>query len=226
MSLQLYELEGRDDRRYSLFSWRVRLAFAHKGLAAEFVPVLLKDKERIAFSGGRTVPILRDGELVVRDSWRIACHLEDAYPDRAPLFGGEIGRGVTRVFADWVDRVLVPRIIPLLAVDAIENVHADDRDYFRGSMEKAFNATLEELAAERDRDIGRFRDLLSPLRRTLRGQPFVAGAAPAYADFVLFSLFRWAAIMSPFAILASDDTVLDGWRARLAAFADAAASAR
>jgi glutathione S-transferase len=225
MSLRLYELKGRDDRRYSLFSWRARLALAHKGVGAEFVPVLLKDKERIAFSGGRTVPILQDGDIVVRDSWRIACHLEDKYPDRPSLFGGSVGRGVTRTFADWVDRALVPRIISLLAVDAVNKVHPDDRDYFRVSMEKAFNGSLEEIASRRDREIDRFRELLSPLRRTLRDQPFIAGAEPAYADFVLFSLFRWCAIMSDFPALAADDTVLNVWRSKLATFADSEASA-
>ena len=35
----LWELGGRNDRRYSLFSWRTRMALAHKGLAFETRPV-------------------------------------------------------------------------------------------------------------------------------------------------------------------------------------------
>ena len=68
----------------------------------------MSDKAAIAFSGGKTVPVIRDGEAVVRDSWKIAEHLEARYPAE-PLFGGDIGRGVTHAFNTWVDRALVGR---------------------------------------------------------------------------------------------------------------------
>jgi hypothetical protein len=67
MSLILYELGGLDDCRYSLFSWRTRLALAHKGLAAEHRPVRVSDKAAIAFSGQTKVPTLRDGDEAVLD---------------------------------------------------------------------------------------------------------------------------------------------------------------
>jgi len=216
VTLKLFELEGRDGLRYSLFSWRSRLALAHKGLKAELVPVKLHEKERIAFSGGRTVPILCDGERVVRDSWAIACYLDERNPDAASLFGGGIGRGLTRSFADWVDRAIVPQVVSHLAVDGLARVHDDDRAYFRSSMEKAFGATLEHLAEDRERWVDGFRKTLAPLRRTLRDQPFVAGEQSAYADFVLYSVFRWAEVMSAFALLAPDDEVLRGWSGRIA----------
>ena len=224
MTLRLFELEGRDGLRYSLFSWRARLALAHKNLQAEFVPVLLHDKQRIAFSGGRTVPILCDGDLVIRDSWRIASHLEDAYPDRPTLFGDDVGRGLTRTFADWVDRTLVPQVVSQLALDAINNVHPDDRGYFRSSMEKAFGASLEYLAKDRERRVDKFRSTIGPLHRTLREQPYIAGPKPAYADFVLFSVFRWSELMSTFPVLASDDEILTHWLGRMRPLVDGNAS--
>ena len=72
--LTLYELKGAGGRFYSLFSWRTRMALAQKGLPFESHPVLMSDKAAIAFSGGKTMPILRDGETVARDSWKIAEH--------------------------------------------------------------------------------------------------------------------------------------------------------
>ena len=102
--ITLYELKGRDDRRYSLFSWRARMALSHKGLAFDTHPVLLSDKPAIAFSGGRTVPVLRDGETVVRDSWKIAEYLEAHYPDRPGLFGGPVGAGLSQTLNVWADR--------------------------------------------------------------------------------------------------------------------------
>src|SRR5436190_1643752 len=129
--IELWELKGKGDRRYSLFSWRTRLALKHKGLDFTSHPVAMSDKAAVAFSGGKTVPIIKDGETVIRDSWNIAEHLEDRYADRPSLFGGAIGRGVTRTFNSWVDRVLVGAMMAVVAADIYERIADEDRQFFR-----------------------------------------------------------------------------------------------
>ena len=42
----------------------------------------------------------------------------------------------------------------------------------------------------------------------------MAGATPAYADYVLFSVFQWARVMSPQELLAPEDP-LCRWRERM-----------
>ena len=148
MALILYELGGRDDRRYSLYSWRARMALAHKGLTPEYKPVHVSDKAAIAFSKQDKVPILIDGETVVQDSFRIALHLE-AHHGGPSLFGGEIGQALGRFFNSWVDRGLVPRLVPLVAVDVQGILDADDARHLRGVMEKAFGKTLERIVPHR-----------------------------------------------------------------------------
>jgi glutathione S-transferase len=39
MAIQLFELVGQDDRRFSPYCWRTRMALEHKELAYETVPV-------------------------------------------------------------------------------------------------------------------------------------------------------------------------------------------
>ena len=70
MSILLFELCGRNGAHYSQFSWRTRMALVHKGLSFESVPVRVSDKTAIAFSGQDKVPILKDGDHVVSDSWK------------------------------------------------------------------------------------------------------------------------------------------------------------
>ena len=211
MTLILYELGGLDGRRYSQFSWRTRLALAHKGLAAEVRPVAVSDKPAIAFSGQDKVPILVDGDKVVTDSWAIATYLEEAWPDRPSLFGGPIGLGLSRFVNSYVDRSLVPQLVPLMMIDVVACVGPEDARHLRGQIEGLFRRSLEDLAAARDSDILAFRRLLDPLRATLRGQPFLCGAQPAYADYILFSLFQWARIVSRFELLEPTDR-LAAWR--------------
>jgi glutathione S-transferase len=99
-------------------------------------------------------------------------------------------------------------------IDVIDCVDTEDGLHLRGQMEKAFRNTLETLAANRDTEIVAFRRLLDPARVTLRAQPFLSGSSPAYADYILFSVFQWARIVSCCDLLESGDAVAD-WRERM-----------
>src|SRR5437867_12398423 len=93
--MKLYDLAGaEDDLRFSPNCWRIKMALEHKGLAAETVPWRFVEKDVIAFSGQKAVPVLVDGEKIVSDSWEIARYLEHAYLDKPSLFGGPAGEGL------------------------------------------------------------------------------------------------------------------------------------
>lgn len=214
MALTLYELVGRDDRRFSPYCWRARFALAHKGLDYDVVPCRFTDKDRIAFSGQGRVPVLDDGGETLADSWRIACHLEDAYPDGPSLFGGAVGRGEALFLNAWADRVLHPRLIRLVIKDIFDHVAPADREYFRDSREKRFGARLEDMHAERDRHLPAAVDALAPLGTVLGTQPFVCGDAPAYGDYIVFGAFQWCRCISDYRIVEPDGPV-HAWRERM-----------
>ncbi|HKU45813.1 MAG TPA: glutathione S-transferase N-terminal domain-containing protein [Burkholderiales bacterium] len=211
--IQLWELKGRDGRRYSAYSWRTKMALKHKGLEWQSHPVLMSDKETIAFSGGKTVPVIKDGDTVVRDSWKIAEYLEERHPEKS-LFGGVIGRGVTLTFNTWADRVLIAAMMPVVVCDLYERVDPGDDAYFRRQFEGYLKSTLEEARGKRPEFESRLARQLEPMQAALKRQPFVCGAAPAYGDYILFSVFQWARIASPQDIFASSDP-LYAWRERM-----------
>ena len=82
-------------------------------------------------------------------------------------------------------------------------------------MEKAFGKPLEDLRGGRHVHVKEFRRALDPARSSLKIQQFLSGAAPAYPDYILFSLFQWARIVSTFDLIAAGDLALVGWRARM-----------
>ena len=87
--MKLYDLAGaEEDLRFSPNCWRIKMALEHKGLMAETIPWRFVEKDVIAFSGSKTVPVLVDGDRTVSDSWEIARYLETAYPEKRSLFGG------------------------------------------------------------------------------------------------------------------------------------------
>jgi glutathione S-transferase len=215
MNLMLYELVGTDeDRPFSPYCWRARMALAHKGLAAERIPWRFTEKGAIAPHGSEKVPVLLHRDRPVVDSWAIANYLEVAFPDRPSLFGGEGGRAVMRMMNWWGDIAVHGGIFPLIAADIPAHLAANDAAYFRASREARLGKPLEEVAAVRDEGVVHFRKSLDPLRLTLKTQPYLGGAAPNYADYIAFGGFQWARVVSPFKLLEANDAVY-AWRERL-----------
>jgi glutathione S-transferase len=213
--LKLYDLAGAEpDRRFSPYCWRIKLALAHKGLEVETTPWRFTDKATISFSQQGRVPVLVDGERWVNDSWTIAEYLETAYPDRPSLFGGAAGHALTRFHASWADSVLSAGLVKLVVLDIWNHVAPQDRDYFRQSREERFGKTLEQVVADRDKDVIAFRELLAPLRLALKAQSFLGGEAPLYADYAVFGGFQWCRCISDFKLLATDDPIY-AWRQRM-----------
>ena len=176
MALIFHERVGLDGRRISPFSWRIRYALAHKGLDPEVVPTRFADVARIrALSGQHFVPIIEDDGQVVHDSWSIACHLEDRFPDRPSLFGGAIGRGAARLVNIWSDTVLGRAMRRQIYADFIWCIDPGDRAYFRRSRETQLGMTLGTVQRRSRRGVAGLLEACAPLERTLSEQPFLAG---------------------------------------------------
>ncbi len=213
MPRELYELVGANDRRFSPYCWRARLALAHKGLTADTIAVGFTDKDKVAFSGQELVPVLRDGDEVICDSWDIACYLEDRYPDAPSLFGGAIGRAQARFFNAWAP-TMSATIMPMIVKDIHDRARPEDQAYFRQSRETRFGRTLEEIHAARDAQPALFAAAAAPLRAVLGEQPFLCGETPAYADYIVFGSFQTARLMSPARLVEPGDAI-HGWRERM-----------
>jgi glutathione S-transferase len=215
MPITMYDLAGAEaERRFSPFCWRARMALAHKGLEVETVPWRFTEKDKLPQPNDGRVPVIVDDGRTVHDSNAIAEYLEASYADRPPLFGGEIGRGLTRFVQNWTETVLHIGLIRLVVLDIHRHAAPQDQEYFRKSREERFNATLEDFVKDREARLPAFRASLDPLRRTVERQDFVAGKTPAYADYIVFGAFQWARAISDFELLAADDPVR-AWRTRM-----------
>jgi glutathione S-transferase len=215
MAITMYDLCGAEaERRFSPFCWRARLALAHKGLEVETVPWRFTEKKKLPQPNAGRVPVIVDGERVVHDSTAIADYLEERYPDRPSLFGGATGRALTRFVQNWTDTVVLNNLIRLVLLDIYAHIDPADREYFRRDREQRFGATLEDVVKDRAARLPAFRAGLDPLRRTVGRQEFLGGAAPTYADYIVFGAFQWARSISDFELLEDGDPVR-AWRGRM-----------
>ncbi len=213
--ITLYDLVLQDDRRPSPFCWRAKFALKHKGLAWRDEPMGFTEKEKIAFAQSQTVPVIHDGPKVVRDSWLIVRHLDQAYPDK-PLFEDEKALNYAHFVASWVDTAVQPALFPILVGDLYDRVRPADQAYFRESRGKRLGTTdfTSFQAKAREKGVTAFRAVLEPARRVLKEQPFLAGEHPTYPDYALAGAFLWGRIASPLDLLEADDPV-HGWRERM-----------
>ncbi len=207
MSIQLYDLATADPKlRFSPYCWRVKMALAHKGLTWDEVPSHFTDKDELPQPNAGTVPVLVDGNNVVGDSWAIAEYLDQRYPDK-PLFGCAESKSTALLIKFWIERTVQPFITRMGVGDFMETLHEKDKAYFRQTREKRFGMPIEEYMSNREHTREGFVAALEPLRAMLAEQPYLAGAHPAYADYIVFGALQWMRCGSPFPALKRDDPV-------------------
>ncbi len=196
MALTLYELVDGNGRRYSPYCWRIRMALAHKGLDAA-IELCWHSDTKLKFSGQSLVPVLADRERVVTDSWAIACYLDEAYADRPMLMEREQGRSFAKFLNNWTDTIIGRPLVRSLYLDIWKTLHSCvDRDEFRERREKRNGASLEALFANRNKDFEKLNRAIAPLEQLLTKQPFIAGSAPAYVDYIVFGTLQMPRLLN------------------------------
>ena len=213
--IELYDLVGADDRRFSSNCWRTQFALAHKGLAYTTVPTRFCDIKQIADGQFRTIPVIRIGDTYIGDSARIARELETRYPATPSLFGTGIGRTYAAHLEAWLSAAVSLPILRLIIADIAARVDPADTAYFHVSREKRFGMTLEQMtAAPRSERVDAVLAVLAPIRAALADQPFLGGASPLYPDYLIAANLLWARAMSPGPLLPPDDPIT-AWLGRV-----------
>ncbi|MHB1205072.1 MAG: glutathione S-transferase N-terminal domain-containing protein [Rhodospirillaceae bacterium] len=225
MGIILHELAFQNDILPSPYCWRVRLALEHKGLAYSTLPAAFTAIRTAAGGGHKTVPILEDqgrpDKPVVGDSWVIANYLEDTYPDRPPLFGAGEAKDPGRCYAlalqSWIQSAVMFPALKVIVLDIYDRIQPQDRGHFLETRERRFGMTLEAFTAGAlDEKVAAVRKALEPVRAVARERPFLSGAAPTYADYVVAGFFFWWRAVSPTQLLTADDP-LSPWFERILA---------
>lgn len=207
MSRILYSLCAADGRHYSPHVWKIIMALKHKGLDFELRPVSFAEIGQIEDGSFKSVPVLNDHGHIEGDSFEIAVHLEQAYPDGPSLFGGPGGLATARFIESFSQLVIHPPVSTVAVMDMHAMMSPEDQAYFRAAREKRFGKTLEEFYANRDVELEGLPGKLAPLRSVLATQPWMGGQSPLFADYILFGALQWGRVSTPTRLLAADDPV-------------------
>jgi glutathione S-transferase len=207
-NIRLHELVIDNGRCTSPYVWRVRYALAHKGLKFESVRMGFTDIPAQFDGKFKTVPIIELGDTVMNESWEIVEHLDQQFPDKPALFSGLGEIATVRFFDAWFTAEVMRRLFRVYIKDVHDCARPVDQAYFRSSREKNMKgATLESFTADRTAQLPALRTALNPLRSHLTKFPFIGGASPNYADYIVWSGFQWVASVSTLPMLAADDSL-------------------
>ena len=194
----------------------MRMALAHKGLESTSVVegVGFSQKYKLEFSSQELVPVIKDNDMIISDSWDIAVYLEKSYESPTSLFGTSNDFNQVKFISSWVDSQLHPLIARCVVRDILNVISPSEHEYFRTSREKRFGKSLEEVVADRENTRTTLKQTLYPMRKALEIAPFFGGENPTFSDYAIFGAFMWARVTSPFQLLELSDPIYN-WRERM-----------
>ena len=203
MPITIYDLCGANQsHRFSPYCWRVKMAIMHKEFQIEEIPTPFTKIPEIAGGISATVPVIEDGENTISDSWEIANYLEQTYPDRPTLFGGDQGMALTRFVESWVNMSVNPIIASLIVKDIHDILSPEDQMYFRESREKRFGKPLEAVQQNREERVKILARLIATIQPNFESSKnFLVVNTPLFADYILFGSLQWPHVSSSFELL-------------------------
>ena len=192
------------------------MALAHKGLESISVVegVGFSQKYKLEFSSQELVPVIKDDDMIISDSWDIAVYLEKSYESPTSLFGARNDFNQVKFISSWVDSQLHPLIARCVVRDILNVISPSEHEYFRTSREKRFGKSLEEVVADRENTRTTLKQALYPIRKVLEIGPFLGGDNPSFSDYAIFGAFMWARVTSSFQLLELSDPIYH-WRERM-----------
>ena len=194
----------------------MRMALAHKGLESTSVVegVGFSQKYKLEFSSQELLPVIKDDDMIISDSWDIAVYLEKSYESPTSLFGTSNDFNQVKFISSWVDSQLHPLIARCVVRDILNVISPSEHEYFRTSREKRFRKSLEEVVADRENTRTTLKQALYPTRKVLEIAPFLGGDNPNFSDYAIFGAFMWARVTSSFQLLELSDPIYN-WRERM-----------
>lgn len=190
------------------------MSLAHKGLDFKSLPTSFTQVPKIEGGATKAVPLIRDGDVLLSDSFEIAKYLDTTYPDTPSLLGGEAGTALTNFVVNWTQSQLHPLIGGLAMKDIYDILADEDQVYFRKDREAKIKMTLEELHDGRDARVAMLNKALLPLKLMLKGQKYIGGENPLFADYVVFGALQWMRMVCTIPVLVPEGEVAD-WFNRL-----------
>ena len=209
--IQLYELAGKNDLRFSPPCWNVKLCLLYKNIQFETIAVKFSEKDKISFSNQQLVPVLKHQKGFVSDSWNIINWLDNNF-DGPKLFINETSKNFSYFLYLWTSRQLLPILFKIIAHEIPNILEGDDLDYYLNTREKLIKGPITKFKPVIPNTIKKFRNLINPMRSLIKKNGFISGTSPGIEDFIFFGNFKWVYTSSSCKLLESEDEIYEWYK--------------
>ena len=141
LMLKLFDLSGKNDLRFSPPCWNVKLCLILNNIEFITIPVRFTDKDKIAFSKQKLVPILDYNKGFVSDSWNIINWLNENFPKKK-IFINNSSKNFSYFLYLWTSRQLLPILFKIIAHEIPNVLEGDDIDYYLKTREERINGPI------------------------------------------------------------------------------------
>lgn len=209
MTILVYDLVGEDaSRPFSPHCWKTKMTLAHLGLKLEAVPTRFTEVTSIEGGKFTMVPTVRDGDMLMQDSFEIAKH----YAGGTPLMGGQEGEPLIRFVESWSQTQIHSWMGQWAMLDIHNMLNDEDQQFFRTKREKLIGKTLEDFTSGREASVPELMRRLMPLKVALGHHKFIGGDAPNFSDYIVFGAFQWLRVVSSLQMIPQDHAVMDWFK--------------
>ncbi len=211
--LKLYDLSGRNDLRFSPPCWNVKLCLIQNNIEFITIPVKFTDKDKIAFSNQKLVPILEYKDGFICDSWNIINWLNENYPEKK-IFKNNTSKNFSYYLYLWTSRQLLPILFKIIAHEIPNVLDGKDVEYYLRTREERIKGPITKFVPLISSSIEEFRKTIDPIRKIIIKDGFISGKQPGIEDCIFFGNLKWVEICSRCELLEDEDPV-NKWYKRL-----------
>ena len=204
--LKLYDLSGKNDLRFSPPCWNIKLCLIQNNIEFITIPVRFTDKNKIAFSKQKLVPILDYKHGFVFDSWNIINWLNENYPKKK-IFINNSSKNFSYFLYLWTSRQLLPILFKIIAHEIPNVLEGNDIDYYLKTREERINGPITKFQPFISSYIEEFRKSIDPIRKIIIKNNYISGKKPGIEDCIFFGNFKWVDVCSSCNLLNEDDPV-------------------
>ena len=204
--LKLYDLSGKNDLRFSPPCWNVKLCLILYNIEYITIPVRFTDKDKIAFSNQKLVPILEYKDGFINDSWNIINWLNENYPEKK-IFINNVSKTFSYFLYLWTSRQLLPILFKIIAHEIPNVLEGDDVNYYLKTREERINGPITKFQPIISSSIEEFRKLIDPIRKIIINNRYISGNKPGIEDCIFFGNFKWVNVCSTCNLLDNKDPI-------------------
>jgi len=129
------------------------------------------------------------------------------------LFKNENSKNFSYFLYLWTARQLLPVLFKIIAHEIPNVLEGEDVNYYIKTREERIKGPITKFKTNISELIDEFRKLVSPIRKIIEKNGYIAGQKPGIEDYLFYGNFKWVYSCSSCNLLETDDAIYNWFKA-------------